>query len=298
RLALRPTSNRGTGTDPAAAPPRRSLPLDGCGTQPRATHPSLQVAGLHRRPVRRKEGVAFFLLQREEERTRDPAMRHRVLTLLRAADVGIADFRFDKEREDGDGSERVAARMGAIRVRTLHQAKDGPVWFDLRNDESLGTQELFFIAVPLLAALEEGTLLVIDEVLSALHPNLIRLLVDLVHRSERGQLLMATHETSLLDSRLMRRDQIYFVEKDANGASHLYSLLEFKPRKDEHSRAATSQDATARFPFLEPSSSNEDQSAATRPFPESRASFRTTRPDRLRRRNRGAVLQGSQENAP
>lgn len=190
------------------------------------------LASIDVRSVERR-GLPFFLLQREEERTRDPAMRHRVLTLLRAADVGIADFRFDKAREDGDGIERLAARMGATRVRTLHQAKDGPVWLDLRNDESLGTQELFFIAVPLLAALEEGTLLVIDEVLSALHPNLIRLLVDLVHRSERGQLLMATHETSLLDSRLMRRDQIYFVEKDANGASHLYSLLEFKPRKDE-----------------------------------------------------------------
>lgn len=44
---------------------------------------------------------------------------------------------------------------------------------------------------------------------------------------------MATHETSLLDPRLLRRDQVYFIEKDTGGRSHLYSLLEFKPRKDE-----------------------------------------------------------------
>src|SRR5690606_8838125 len=79
------------------------------------------LASIDVRSIERR-GLPFFLLQREEERTRDPAMRHRVLTLLRAADVGIADFRFDKAREDGDGIERLAARMGATRVRTLHQA--------------------------------------------------------------------------------------------------------------------------------------------------------------------------------
>lgn len=155
-----------------------------------------------------------------------PEAKQHIIRLLRAADVGIEDFEIER-------IPRLPNERPQFRVRTLHRAKGEPQWFDLREDESLGTQELFYISLPWLFAMSSGVPLLVDEALSALHPSLVQFLVQTFLASKSGQLVMATHETSLLDSKLVRRDQVYFVEKDADGGSHLYSLLEFKPRKDE-----------------------------------------------------------------
>jgi hypothetical protein len=65
----------------------------------------------------------------------------------------------------------------------------------------------------------------------------MRYLVHLFHdpklNKNNGQLIFTTHDTSLLDIELLRRDQIWFLQKDDHQASQLYSLLDFKPRKDE-----------------------------------------------------------------
>jgi hypothetical protein len=75
---------------------------------------------------------------------------------------------------------------------------------------------------------------VIDELDRSMHPLLCRLYVEAFLRGVkkgkcRGQMIVTTHETALLDLDLLRRDEIWFVEKDKNGASHLSSLAEFKP---------------------------------------------------------------------
>ena len=79
--------------------------------------------------------------------------------------------------------------------------------------------------------------LVVDELDASLHPFLLRMLVELMFlpkMDERsGQLIFNTHDTTLMDPTLLRRDQIWFVEKDERGASRLSSLLEYSPRKDE-----------------------------------------------------------------
>ncbi|RPI75995.1 MAG: ATP-binding protein [Desulfobacteraceae bacterium] len=105
------------------------------------------------------------------------------------------------------------------------------------NEESQGTQKLFSFAGPWFDVLAQGKVLVIDELDTSLHPLLVRHLIGLFHNvktnSRNAQLIITTHDTTLLDPDFYRRDQIWFTEKDAKGMTRLYSLLEFKPRKNE-----------------------------------------------------------------
>ncbi len=82
-----------------------------------------------------------------------------------------------------------------------------------------------------------GEVLLFDEIDTSLHPLLVRFLVQRFHSEatnpRNSQLIFTTHNTSLLDQRVFRRDQIWFVEKDRAAASRLYPLTDFKPRKDE-----------------------------------------------------------------
>ena len=72
---------------------------------------------------------------------------------------------------------------------------------------------------------------------NSLHPLIVRFLVNLFHENDinklNAQLFLTTHDTSLLDDDIFRRDQIWFIEKDQNSSSRLYPLLDFSPRKDE-----------------------------------------------------------------
>ena len=114
--------------------------------------------------------------------------------------------------------------------------------FDLLDDESEGTQKLFTLAGFFLDTLEHGGTLVVDELESNLHPLITRKVIELFNSAtdnpKGAQLVFATHDTNLLSNKLFRRDQIWFVEKNRQGASCLFSLAEYKedglrkPRKD------------------------------------------------------------------
>ena len=108
--------------------------------------------------------------------------------------------------------------------------------FDMELHESEGTKKLFALATLLLDVLREGQILIIDEFDARLHPNISREIVRLFNTAKtnphHAQLVFMTHDTHLLDRELLRRDQIWFVEKDRYGASHLYSLAELKVRND------------------------------------------------------------------
>ena len=108
--------------------------------------------------------------------------------------------------------------------------------FDLSENESDGSQKLFALAGPIWRALKEGTIMVIDEFDARLHPLMSQAIVKVFNSREanpnHAQLIIATHDTSLLDRRFFRRDQVWFVEKDRRGATQLYSLAEFRVRND------------------------------------------------------------------
>lgn len=111
--------------------------------------------------------------------------------------------------------------------------EDVPFLFE---EESEGTQRLFHLVPALFQLKTKPRVLVIDELDRRLHPLLTRLFVqaalDCRDDAPHGQLLFTTHDTNLLDLDLLRRDEIWFVEKDPSGATHLASLAEWKVRPD------------------------------------------------------------------
>lgn len=101
------------------------------------------------------------------------------------------------------------------------------------DEESDGTLRLLNL-LPSLYSLNKERVFVIDELDRSLHPSLSYEIVRLFLQDQNsmGQIIATTHEAGLLAFDLLRRDEIWFIEKDQNGASHLYSLEEFTPRYD------------------------------------------------------------------
>ncbi|MFA6587864.1 MAG: ATP-binding protein [Patescibacteria group bacterium] len=97
------------------------------------------------------------------------------------------------------------------------------------GDESGGTQKFFEILGPIVDTLENGKVLLIDEFDNSLHPFLTRFIIDLFEKSnnKNAQLIVTTHDTSLLSHKDLIKDQFWFTEKDKFGAGSLFSLAEF-----------------------------------------------------------------------
>ena len=173
--------------------------------------------------------------------------KSQVLNFLRAADLDIEDILIEKEPFDvkalpGDMSAQlkdvIAGDMKdkqVVKINTVHKDLDGSkVIFDFK-DESDGTQKLFAFAGPWIDSLAHGYVLFIDELHDNLHPRLVQFLVQLFHSNEsnpkNAQLVFTTHETSILNQEVFRRDQIWFCEKDKQQATVVYPLTDFSPRK-------------------------------------------------------------------
>lgn len=186
---------------------------------------------------------------------RDEDTRESVLELLRAADLGITGARkyeFDEEtRERLHRAARILAGeedADGLQVEPLledlmlldHRGVTGNVEF-APHEESLGTLVWFGLVGPVVEALSRGAVFLADELDASLHPALVAQLVRLFQSAEtnphRAQLIFNTHDISLLgDStgeRMLGRDQIWFTEKDNEGATKLFSLTDLDPRKDE-----------------------------------------------------------------
>lgn len=171
----------------------------------------------------------------------DAANKERVVSLISAADTGISSVSFDKRAgrqfhvNFGNGHSEV--NEAEIEIPQFGHKAGGNVYnFDI-HEESAGTQILFGLAGPVLDILKEGRLLVIDELDRSLHPLLVHRLIDMFNDPELNpngaQLIFSTHDVSLLDGQKLRRDQIWFAEKDNEQVSHLFPLLQFSPRKGE-----------------------------------------------------------------
>jgi AAA15 family ATPase/GTPase len=172
--------------------------------------------------------------------------RKAICDFLTAADISIADIDVVTHKQPGQvvhfdivgGKTEIRnEEIEQHQLRFHHVTEHGSAVFDLA-DESSGTRNLLSLTGPVLDILNKGLTLVIDELDTSLHTLLVRQLVRLFHQLKTNtggaQLIFATHDTSLLDAPdLLRRDQIWFVEKDHDQASSLVSLSEFSPRKNE-----------------------------------------------------------------
>ena len=171
----------------------------------------------------------------------------RILRELLLADLGISDVTI----KNNSGKTPVITTTHRI----LHE--DGTVeHFQLLMDqESAGTQHFFARIGGWLQALENGALLVVDEIEDSLHPLLTRRLIEMVQdlsvNTNGAQLLFTTHDAMLLDLNFMRRDQIWFAEKDNKScATELYALASFSPRKGENVRKGYLQGRFGAIPFI------------------------------------------------
>lgn len=133
-----------------------------------------------------------------------------------------------------------------VNLRTMHKVFDenenviNEIEFDVRRQESAGTNKIIDLSGPIFDTLQDGGVLVIDELDAKLHTlltlSIIRLFQNHEINKNGAQLIFATHDTNILSICNLRRDQIYFVEKNSVGSSDLYSLVEYnkagKVRKD------------------------------------------------------------------
>ena len=171
----------------------------------------------------------------------------RILKELLIADLGITDVTIK------NSSDQVPI------ITTTHRIinEDGTTeYFQLlMEQESVGTQHFFARIGGWLQALQNGALLVVDEIEDSLHPLLTRRLIEMIQdkaiNTKGAQLIFTTHDAMLLDLNFFRRDQIWFAEKsDKTCATELYSLASFSPRKGENVRRGYLQGRFGAVPFI------------------------------------------------
>ena len=187
---------------------------------------------------------------------RNHTFRNRLTKLLRAADLGLSDIRVDEQefhiperapRELRSFIRRLERENGLrsteLVVSTVHQTDSGnDIVFDLKKDESAGTRRWFDILGFLIEAMDDGCLVVIDELDCSLHPLLTEKIVGLFNNpdvnSSGAQLLFTSHDVTLLRPDLLRRDQVWLVERGSKQQSELFSLYDLsganKPRSNEN----------------------------------------------------------------
>ena len=173
--------------------------------------------------------------------------KEEVVQFLRAADFAIDDLRIVKKeftpemlprdmppelrnqmKEEFSGAKLVEVRLSH---KTKHcQSTELPL-----TEESDGTQKIFKLAAPWIDTFDNGHVIVFDELHEHLHPALVRFLVDRFHdpraNANSAQLIFSTHDTSILNQEVFRRDQIWFCERNARQETSVFPLTDFRPRR-------------------------------------------------------------------
>lgn len=174
--------------------------------------------------------------------------KEKVLDFLKAADIDIHDVSLKKKLFDESDipdnlpeelktkiSKNMLGKEILDEIHMVHKDSTGAlIAFDF-DEESDGTRKLFSFAGPWLDTLKNGYVLFVDELHDNLHPRLVQFLIELFHNSKanpnNAQLVFTTHETTILNQEVFRRDQVWFCEKRDDQATSIYPLTDFSPRK-------------------------------------------------------------------
>jgi AAA15 family ATPase/GTPase len=182
----------------------------------------------------------------------NPKMSERIKEFILKADFGIVDIRASQKMVSTEQIKSIPDKFKEIlfkedskiaerNLKFLHkkynvnekEIRSEPL--DFFAEESDGTQQMFALSAPFIDTLENGKVLFVDEIGSSLHPFLCQYLISLFNSKEKNtknaQLIFTTHDVSLLKEELLRRDQIYFTEKNKKGATELFSLSDISERK-------------------------------------------------------------------
>jgi AAA15 family ATPase/GTPase len=207
----------------------------------------------------------------------DGKIDERIINFLQEADTGIVGYRFDDLVKEGSQSKaflndlislfkkhapegrdlpQEIERADMKRLLLAHRATSKkPRYFDLRV-ESAGTLRLLTLLRSVFEAIDSGGLVVIDELDASLHTYLAEKIVALFNSSATNphgaQLIATTQDTNLLRTGLVRRDQVWFVEKDKLGASNLYPLTDIRTRVTDNLEKGYLQGRFGAVPFRAP----------------------------------------------
>lgn len=155
-----------------------------------------------------------------------------ILKALEVCDTDITDIEVRKEQVPAPmispGQDGISFKLvDVLKFKTYHRGNKD-VMFDLDLEESNGTRKLFQILIRLLDVVKNRKGIMLDEFDMGLHTRLADFILDLIHASDGSQLLFSSHNINLIDVKRLRRDQIVFVNKAADGATEIYSLYDFK----------------------------------------------------------------------
>lgn len=186
-------------------------------------------------------------------------MSHKVPLLINNPPFNIIEgFKVELKVELDEEFKEKLKDSSHFKTSAIHkiinlQGEEETIEFQI-EDESAGTQKFLGFLSPLILALEHGKVLIIDELDARLHPTLTKSVVEMFNSREtnpyNAQLIFNTHDTNLLNLELFRRDQIWFTEKKGDGSTDLYSLLEYKPRKDENIQKGYLNGRYGAIPFI------------------------------------------------
>ena len=168
----------------------------------------------------------------------DENVRNNVVRYLSSFDNSIIDFKVEKSQKNKDDDDE------SFKVSAVHKIIDSDETISIPlYEESAGTLKMFSLYPVLQETLETGSVFFIDELNARLHPLLVRSFIITFLNPEininHAQLIFTSHDSWQLNGSLLRRDEIWFTEKNADGISTLYSLADFvdtngtKIRKDE-----------------------------------------------------------------
>ena len=165
----------------------------------------------------------------------DNNLKNFALNFLKKADLNIEDYKISSMSIPEEFLKNTRVSVKTYQILFKHIGSDNYLSFD---EESLGTQ-IVFTFIPFIAnTLNKQKVLIVDELDKSLHPFLVQYIVKMFNNPEinknGSQLIFNTHDTNLLNLNILRRDQIWFTEKNnETGESSLYSLSDFSVRKKE-----------------------------------------------------------------
>jgi len=199
------------------------------------------------------------------EKLKDAKIKKNVIKFMSDASIPIDDYELIERRFQDDQELPTELREALITLPGMRDQinvkavifrefpEGGKIGLPI-EEESEGTSRLFSISAPLLRRLSIGGVIYFDELDASFHPLLSRAIVQLFgnmdDNCQNSQLIFNTHDTTLLDHDLLRRDQVWLIEKDNSASSHIYCLSDFSPRKGEALAKGYLQGRFGAIPYL------------------------------------------------
>ncbi|MDC8106707.1 AAA family ATPase [Chryseobacterium sp. B21-037] len=178
-----------------------------------------------------------------EDLLKDENLKVKLEKLINYADTKITGININKSKLNAKNKINYLWKRSDFNISGIHDLYNGDKLIDTTNlsllEESIGTQSLFVLGAKIIEALETGSVLVVDELDTSLHSFITKMIVMLFQddeiNSNNAQLIFTTHDISLLDKDMIRKDQVWITEKNDKGETDLYSLQDFENLREDTS---------------------------------------------------------------